>query len=267
MKINRTVRFLHELIQIFLSKHVSRSAAELSYFLTLSVFPTLICLYSIFGRFIPTHDIIEQVFEGVIPTETLNTISDYLVYVSRNASRSMLLGGAALMATSSAAAFRAMHNIMADIMGAPRYKGLWSVTVSFLFSLVFLVVMYFAAMVIVTGEWFLSMLSEYVPVPWDWSWLRFVLLFAVLLMLTMGVYRLTSPGGRRVLLPGAVLASGTMVAVGMGFSEMVNISVRYSLVYGSLASVIILMLWLYFFGNILIMGNAVNFLLDKRKTD
>ena len=51
----------------------------------------------------------------------------------------------------------------------------------------------------------------------------------------------------------------------MAFSEMVSFSVRYSLVYGSLASVIILMLWLYFFGNILIMGNTVNYLLEKCK--
>ena len=265
MKNSRALRFVRELTEIYLTKHVSRSAAELSYFLTLSVFPTLICLYSILGSSAPTLDMIEGIFSGILPTETLETISDYLDYVSRNSSRSMLLGGAVLMATSSAAAFRAMHNIMADIMGAPRYQGVRSVLVSFLFSLVFLAVMYFAAIVIITGEWFLSLLSEYVPVPWDWSWLRFVLLFAILLMLMLGVYRLTSPGRSRVLLPGAVLAAGAMVAVGMAFSEMVSFSVRYSLVYGSLASVIILMLWLYFFGNILIMGNTVNYLLEKYK--
>ena len=37
--------FIKDLIRIYLGKRVSRSAAELSYFLTLSVFPTLMCLY------------------------------------------------------------------------------------------------------------------------------------------------------------------------------------------------------------------------------
>ena len=48
-------------------------------------------------------------------------------------------------------------------------------------------------------------------------------------------------------------------------SAMVSMSVRYSLVYGSLASLVILMLWLYVFGNILIMGNALNFLIGERR--
>ena len=265
MRQNGAVRFVRDLAEIYFDKHVSRSAAELSYFLTLSIFPTLICLYAILGKFIPTYDAIEKIFQGVIPTETLDAIAEYLIYISGNTSGQMLAGGLLLMASTSAAAFRALHNIMADIMGAPRYKGIWPVAASFLFSLVFLAVMYFAAIVIITGEWFLNMLAEYVPVPWDWSWLRFVLLFAVLLMLMLGVYRLTSPPENRNLIPGAVLAAGAMVAVGMAFSEMVSISVRYSLIYGSLASVIILMLWLYFFGNILILGNAVNFLLNRRR--
>ena len=39
---------------------------------------------------------------------------------------------------------------------------------------------------------------------------------------------------------------------------MVSFSVRYSLVYGSLASLIILLVWLYFCGNILLLGAVVS---------
>ncbi len=256
--------FIKDLIRIYLGKRVSRSAAELSYFLTLSVFPTLMCVYALVSEFIPTSGIIEDVLRGIVPMETIRTIEDYLLYVSVYSGRQMLTAGAILMATSSAAAFRALHNIMADIQGAPRYHGFRSVIASFAFSLVFLAAMYFTVVVILTGEWFLRILDEYVPVAWDWSWLRFVLLFAILLLILLGVYHLTSPRGKKsALLPGAVLAAAAMVAVGVAFSAMVSMSVRYSLVYGSLASLIILMLWLYIFGNILIMGNAVNFLLGE----
>ncbi len=264
MRSNGVIRFFYELFDIYMTKRVSRSAAELSYFLTLSVFPTLICLYALIGESVSTQKLIYDTLNGIIPTESLDTIADYLRYVQEHSGRRMLYGGAALMATSSAAAFRAVHNIMSDIYGMPRYHGFGSVVVSFLFSLVFLAVMYFAAGVIVTGEWFLHLLDDFMPVPWDWSWIRFVLLFAILLLAMMGLYRLTSPKGKRgALLPGACLAAVLTVAVGMGFSAMMSASVRYSMVYGSMASVIILMLWLYFFCSILIMGNAVNYLLQK----
>lgn len=264
MKENTALRFTVDLVRIYLRKHVSRSAAELSYFLTLSVFPTLMCLYALVWKIIPTQDILEGLLTGVVPTETLDAISDYLIYVSEYSSGGMFFGGAMLMATSSAAAFRALHNIMADIQGAPKHRGAWFVVKSFLLSLVFLLVMYFTVIVIVTGEWFLNMVAQYMPVQWDWSWLRFVLLFAILLMMVLGVYRLTAPRHHRHnILAGAICAAAAMVLVGMGFSAMMSVSVRYSLVYGSLASIIILMLWLYFFGNILIMGNVVNVLLAK----
>ena len=42
-------------------------------------------------------------------------------------------------------------------------------------------------------------------------------------------------------------------------------SSRYSLVYGSLASVIILMLWLYLCGNIVNLGNVLNYVWWRRK--
>ena len=40
----------------------------------------------------------------------------------------------------------------------------------------------------------------------------------------------------------------------MLFSWFIGMSSRYSLVYGSLASLIILLVWLYFCGNILLVG-------------
>ena len=264
MRRNGVVRFFYELFDIYMTKRISRAAAECSFFLTLSVFPTLICLYTLVGGSVTTQKLIYDTLNGIIPTESLDTITEYLTYVREHSGMRMFYGGAALMATSSAAVFRAIHNITSEIYGAPRYHGFGSVVVSFLFSLVFLAVMYFAAGVIVTGEWFLRLLDDFMPVPWDWSWIRFVLLFAILLLAITGLYALTSPRGRPGgLLPGAGLAAALTVAAGVLFSAMMSASVRYSMVYGSLASVVILMLWLYFFCTILIMGNAVNYLRKK----
>ena len=48
-----------------------------------------------------------------------------------------------------------------------------------------------------------------------------------------------------------------MVACSVLFSWFIDMSSRYSLVYGSLASLIILLVWLYFCGNILVIGAVV----------
>ena len=63
---------------------------------------------------------------------------------------------------------------------------------------------------------------------------------------------------RPPILTGAFLAAVALVAATALFSWFIGLSSRYSLVYGSLASVIILLVWLYLCGNILILGNVFN---------
>ena len=40
----KPVKFIVEMVELYFSKHISRSAAELAYFLILSFFPLLICI-------------------------------------------------------------------------------------------------------------------------------------------------------------------------------------------------------------------------------
>lgn len=254
-----------DMAKIYVDKHVSRSAAELSYFLTLSVFPACICLYAMMSNLLPDAGMILEMAEGIVPGEALATLTDYLGYVTGNESRAMLIAGILMTITTSAAAFRSIHNIMGDIQGEPRFKGLFSIGFSIIISLVFLAVMYFAVIVIVTGDWFLNFLEDKLRIAGisgTWNWLRFVLLFALLFVIIYGIYRITAPREMdKNQLPGAALASVTLVLTSMVFSMFIGLSSRYPLVYGSLASIVILMLWLYICGIILIMGNALNVVL------
>ena len=69
------------------------------------------------------------------------------------------------------------------------------------------------------------------------------------------------------MVPGALAASAALAAASMIFSLLMGNSARYSLIYGSLASVILLLVWLYLCGNILIMGNAVNYVLFTHRRE
>ena len=62
-----------------------------------------------------------------------------------------------------------------------------------------------------------------------------------------------------------LLASAALAIASAVFSLAVSHSTRYSLIYGSLASVIVLLVWLYLCGNILILGNVVNYVIFCRR--
>ena len=62
----------------------------------------------------------------------------------------------------------------------------------------------------------------------------------------------------------ALLAALAIVVSSAVFSWFIGISSRYALVYGSLASLIILLVWLYLCGNILLLGVVFGRVLDRR---
>ena len=58
-------------------------------------------------------------------------------------------------------------------------------------------------------------------------------------------------------------AAATMVGASVVFGWFVGRFANYSLVYGSLASVVVLLVWLYLCGNILILGSVVNHVRER----
>ena len=266
------VAFALELKVFYDRLGVSRAAAALAYFLILSVFPLLICVNAFIGLLRLDTNAVMAAAAPFIPQESLSVVGEYLNYITDNETQGLLAAGIFMTLFTASAAFRALMNIMDDLYERRSYKGVGQLIASILFSVLFLVTIYLSLAVLITGEWLFHLLEEYLHInagllPWDWQWLRFLILFCLVLLFVLLVYRLSAPRGkpRPPLLTGAVLAAAALVAASILFSWFIGLSSQYSLVYGSLASVIILLIWLYLCGNILILGNVFNCVWYKHK--
>lgn len=264
------VRFVREIVELYFSAHVSRSAAELAYFLILSFFPILICINAFVGVLDLDISLLLNEVQRFLPGDVTAILGEYVRYISEHQTGGMFLAGAFMTLVSASAAVRALMKIMDDIYGKTNYPGIWSIVVSVVFSLLLLITVYLSIAVVLTGSWFLHELEQIVPLGdllWDWQWLRFVLLFAFVLLFILLLYRVSAPIGkpRPPVLTGAVLAAVALAGASILFSWFIGMSSRYSMVYGSLASVIILLVWLYLCGNILILGNVFNCVWYRRK--
>ncbi|MEA4894820.1 MAG: YihY/virulence factor BrkB family protein [Oscillospiraceae bacterium] len=262
---------IRELVEIYVNNRVSRSAAELSYFLTLSIFPTLICVHAMLAWFLPGITVTIDALEGFIPSETLDIISDYLQYVTTHSNDALLTAGIIGMATTSAAAFRSIHSIMGDIQGAARYRGIFALLFSFVFSLIFMAAIYFSIIVMITGNWIFTYIVDVFPIVAGlqlWNLLKFPIMLVIFVLIIYGLYRITAPADiHSTILPGALVASVILVLVSVLFSWFISMFTKYPLIYGSLASIIVFMLWIYICGQILIMGNALNVVMRRHKPE
>ena len=250
-------------VKVCSSKEVAQPAAALAFFLTLSLFPFLICLSAMLGLLdIQVGEIVAG-GDGLIPSETLDIIMGYLWYVGRNESNVMLIAGLAVLLTTASAAFRTIMGVLADVHGRGRFEGTSNVILSVVLSLLFLIVIFFSCFIIVSGKWLLHLIdASIVSIHfWQhWSWIRFVILFVILYLIIYAIYTLATPktGVHVKKGTGALLSAVSLVIISVVFSIMVSLSSRYRLIYGSLASSIILMMWLYSCGMAVIGGSVVN---------
>ena len=176
----QAVRVIKEMGETFVKKHVARSAAALSYYLTISVFPFLICVSAIIGSIHIQESEMFNFLADIIPYDVYSYIVDFLSYMSGYSTELMLIIGLTAMLTSSSAAFRSFLGIMGEIQGKMRYRGVWKGVVSFALSITFLTAIYISGLVILSGQWLMQILETYVEFG-DmlalWTWIRFVLSF------------------------------------------------------------------------------------------
>lgn len=268
------VRFVRELVDIYFAKQIGRSAAELAYFMVLTLFPVLICVNAFIGVLQVDVNSALDMLRPFVPPGLLGVVSDYLAYVTRNESAGLLAAGVFMTVLFASGAMRGLMSITQELYERKGYSGWLQLVLSVIFSIFLLVTIYLSMVVVFTGNWFFHLVERYLPLKWlpetwDWQWLRFLLLFGVVFLLVVLVYLMAAPPGkpRAPVFLGAFLASVALVVASGIFSLFIGMSSRYSLIYGSLASLIILLLWLYLCGNILILGGAFNVVRYRRKKE
>ena len=104
----KPVRFGLEVGELYFSKRVSRSAAELAYFLILTFFPVLICINAFIGLLHLDINAVLEAASPFLPRETLGILGDYIQYITGNQSPALLAAGGIMTLFSASAAFRAL---------------------------------------------------------------------------------------------------------------------------------------------------------------
>lgn len=258
------VSFALEMVVVCRRVGISRSAAALSYFLILTLFPLLLCVSGFVGRFHLDLQELLLSLDHLLPPDVLALLAGYLADAALPSS-APLWAGALTLLFSASAGLRALLLTMDQLFRAERRHPAGGLLASLLLSGLLLLSVYLSIAVVCTGGWFFRLLRDFLPALVQpltaparlWRWLRWLVLFSIFLLLVLGVYRLGAPRAtvpsRAVL--GAAFFTALAVAAGSAlFSLFLSLSSRYALVYGSLASLIVLLVWLYACGTLLLLG-------------
>lgn len=267
--LNKTVRFLKNFIKIYTDNQLPTASAALSYYFTMTFFPLIICLYTMLGNSYDRAVRVVHFLDSFFAEETLDLVYDFLNYVAENNSPAMMIAGLAVLVTSASAAARAVQMTIGMMQGGRKYKGAMYFIFSIVFTFLFLVAIYFAMMVMLTGRQFIKTINELLPfidISSSWNWMRFLVMGGIFFVLIWAVYEAPKRScDTYSTLPGTLVTTFALVAVSLIFSVFISTSAKYPLVYGSLASLILLMFWLYLCCLVIYIGAAVNIALRETK--
>ena len=267
----RVFSLLRRLGELCQNRQISRSSAALSYYLTMSLFPVIVCLYSLLGSNYEKMLQILDLADKLMNPETTRFLKSFLRYVASNSDPGLPTAALLLLLSSASAAARVMQTSLREIRGdTEKHRNLRGWLFSFLFSLAFLAALYFGILVMLTGQSFLEFVDramQVVSISRSWSWLRFPVLGGLVFLTLWGVYAASGVGHvkKRSTAPGALVGTLGIVVMSLVFSVFIAASSRYPLVYGSLDSIILLMFWLFLCGEMIFIGAAVNVLCSERK--
>ena len=248
-------------------------ASHASFFIALSVFPTLVLLLSLLRYTGLEVELLTEMLHGIVPT-ALMPFAQKLIINTYNSTTGTLVSVSAVTALWSAG--RGIYglitglNVIYDTVENRGYFRTRAVSVLYTFGFLLVLIATLVLHVFGTGllQWLPFKESPLLQLLRDIVDLRFFLLLFLQTALFTAVFMVLPNRRNRFSesFPGAVLASIGWLAFSDLYSIYVERFATLSNVYGSVYAVALSMLWLYFCMCIVFYGGALNhFLISKRK--
>jgi membrane protein len=245
--------------------NVYGASAQLAYYFLLALFPMLIFLTSLVG-FLP--DVQQSIFKGVgriFPPQTMNIITETMQDIVTNRSGKLLSFGILGTIWAASGGVEALMGTLNLAYHVKEWRSFWKVRLIAIGLTVMLSFLIISGTVLIMfvdkfSVWAAALLGLEKSFALFWAVAEY---FFGLFLLLIGIeviyyfapniklrWRLVTPGGLFSLI--ALIVSSHL------FSLYLRYGPSYSVTYGSLGAVIVLMLWLYLMGMTLLIGGEIN---------
>lgn len=265
-------RLAGDMIRRYYVHDVARDSAALTYYLMFAIFPLLIFVSTLLGVLELDIASITAVLAPILPSDVVDIIRTYLEYVAANQSRQLLWFS---LVFSIWFPMRSTGCLMHSLRKAFGRSAPENILLGQLRTLLFTIWMIFVIgltlALVVVGRRALYFLSGFLPLSETfisvWGYLRFIIL-GLVMAISLGILYQLALGQRRPLrevLPGVGSSLAAWLLLSMAFSYYVENMARYAQLYGSIATIVVVLLWLYMSGQVLILGAELSASLIHRK--
>lgn len=246
-------------------------AAQLAFYFLLGVFPALMFVVALLS-YTPIEAALGSALasaDTVIPQEVTGILRQELDLIAEGANGGLLTFSIAGAIWSSSSAMTAIITALNRAYDIDEFRPWWKVRALSVGLTIALAVFAVAAFVLILGG---TDLAAWIAERAGWSdrfaslwWLIQWPLVLTLTMLAVDLVYYFAPNAETRwvwITPGSILATALWLLVSYAFKIYVHTFGDYSAVYGAIAGVIVLLLWLYLSGFALLIGAELNAEID-----
>lgn len=253
--------------------YVSIVAAGVAFYMFLALFPAIAAIFSIYGLVVDPAQVEQQLSQvaQTLPEETYDMISNILTQTAEKSSQSLswsLIISILISLWSANKATAAMFegiNIAYNEVDNRGFIKQKAITLGFTIGAVIIGII--AIAVVIAFPAIIDKLRLPDLIRNGIAFLRWIILAAIIYLVIILLYR-TAPDRatpRLVWLsPGALFATVVWIIASLLFTFYMNNFGEYDKTYGSIAAVIILLLWFYLTGFIIILGAELSSQLEHQ---
>jgi membrane protein len=266
---------LVSLVNEFLEESLLNRASALAYNFMLALFPATIFLFTLIA-YIPGTDFQDNLLEllqTILPTTAYMAFQATIVDIVKNQNASLLSAG---FITALYFATNGVGNLMQAFNDSSLLleKRTWLKrrAVATLLTVVISFALLAAIVVLIVGQTIISNMQERIASESSfWIYLvtlsRWIIIIGLFFFSISLLYRY-GPAHKlkwKFLSPGSVLATTLAILTSIGFTYYINNFSSYNKIYGSIGTLIVVMIWLYLNSLILLIGFELNANIDLAK--
>jgi membrane protein len=241
-------------------------SAQLAYYFFLSVFPALLVVVAL-TSFFPRNllDAILNWFSSFTPPDVLQIVSSQIQLITKSGHTGLLTFGALGALWSSSSAMNAVIDTLNRAYGIREARSWWKVqTLAIVLTIIMSVFVLVSFTLVVAGPEIAERVAARhgLGLLFTWAWKIFQWPF-VFLLISEGfafVYYLAPDAEQRWpwILPGAHVATALWLSISLGFRFYVTHFGQFNKMYGTIGGVIVMLLWFYLSGLVLLFGAEFN---------
>lgn len=250
-----------------MADNVFGMAAQLAYYFFFGLFPALLLLITIASYF-PLQALMDQVvgaMSGFAPPAAITIITEQIQKISASKPGGLLTFGVAAALWSTSSAMNAIIGTLNSAYDIEEGRPWWKVQVTAILltlGVALFIIVSFA--LVIVGPTLATKIAVWVHLgaafEWTWKILQWPVVFALAATGIALVYYFAPDAEQDWvwLTPGSVLATTLWLLASLAFKYyVVNIS-DYAATYGAIGGVMVLMLWLYISGAVILVGAEMN---------